>query len=373
MRRTVLLPAVLAAVLMAGCVPTVYDEPYPVRPVELPADDAAHASPVEWWYWVGHLDLADGRELAFQLTFFEAYAPPELRIAGIPSNWFFEKGVVGHAAVLDLDAGTHAMAQRGFALWDGETSQEELNVSVNDWQVIRAEDGVSHALSFTVGRHAFELELTPSKPAALHGDPPGIQTMGPGGVSYYVTHPRMRVRGEVRGPCGLPAACPPVEATGQAWFDHQWGDFRIDRFGGWDWFALQFADGEELMLYLIRGEDGAYLTMAGSLMTATGRTVPLEADDFTIQPTGASWSSPDTGAVYPAGWRIEVPEHGVDVTVEPRVAAAEMDTRPTTGIVYWEGAVSVRGTRPGIGFVELTNYDRLPFRPEAAGSLPMGR
>jgi predicted secreted hydrolase len=365
---TLLTALVLTGPVLTGCVPSVYDAPYPVRPVELPADDASHAAPVEWWYWVGHLDLEDGRQAAFQLTFFEAYAPPALRIAGLPSNGFFEKGVVGHAAVLDLGAGTHAMAQRGFALWDGATSQEELDVSINDWRVVRADDDLSHALSFTVGRHAFELTLTPTKPASLHGDPAGIQTMGPGGVSYYVSHPRMRIRGEVRGPCVLPAACPPVGASGQAWFDHQWGDFRIDRFGGWDWFALQFDDGEELMLYLIRGDDGAYLTRTGSFVTADGRTVPLDADAFTLTPTGASWTSPDSGAVYPAGWRIVVPERGVDVTVRPRVASAEMDTRATTGIVYWEGPVTVTGSRSGVGFVELTNYDRLPFRVGADGS-----
>jgi predicted secreted hydrolase len=358
----------LAALVLIGCAPSVYDAPYPRRPVELPADDASHAAPIEWWYWVGHLDLDDGRELAFQLTFFEAYAPPALRIAGLPSHWIVEKGVVGHAAVVDLDAGRHAMAQRGFALWDGATSQQELDVSVNDWRVVRAEDGVSHAVRFTVGRHAFDLTLTPTKPASLHGRPPGIQTMGPGGVSYYVSHTRMRVDGEVRGPCPLPAACPPVAASGQAWFDHQWGDFRIDRFGGWDWFALQFDDGEELMLYLIRDDDGAYLARSGSFVTAGGRTVPLDAQAFTLAPTGERWTSPDSGAVYPAGWRIVVPARDVDVIVRPRVAAAEMDTRATTGIVYWEGPVTVTGSRPGVGFVELTNYDRLPSRPRAEGS-----
>jgi predicted secreted hydrolase len=43
------------------------------------------------------------------------------------------------------------------------------------------------------------------------------------------------------------------------------------------------------------------------------------------------------------------------------VADQEMNTRATTGIVYWEGAVAVRGTHGGVGFVELTNYDRVPW------------
>lgn len=70
MKRThvaALLLAAGAALLLAGCTPalgpqeSVYDAPYPVRDVELPADDAAHDAPFEWWYWVGHLETADGR------------------------------------------------------------------------------------------------------------------------------------------------------------------------------------------------------------------------------------------------------------------------------------------------------------------------
>jgi hypothetical protein len=38
-----------------------------------------------------------------------------------------------------------------------------------------------------------------------------------------------------------------------------------------------------------------------------------------------------------------------------------MDTRASTGIVYWEGAVEVSGSHTGVGYVELTNYDRYPY------------
>jgi predicted secreted hydrolase len=349
------------AVVLAGCIPSVYDQPYPVVPVELPGDDAAHAAPIEWWYWVGHLETADGRELAFQLTFFEAYAPPQLRLLGIPSNLLLEKGIVAHAAAADLGAGRHGMAQRFDAYYESGASTERLDVFVGDWRATRADDGVSHALAFTVDGYAFDLVLTPTKPASLHGDPPGIQSMGPGGVSYYVAHTRMDVRGEVRGRCAFPVACAPEAVLGQAWFDHQWGDFRVDALTGWDWFALQLDDGAEVMLYLIRDATGGYATSAGSYVTADGRTLALAAEDFVIEPTGARWISPDTGAVYPAGWRVAVPAHGVDVEVAPRLADQEMDTRATTTIVYWEGAVVVTGSHPGIGFVELTNYDRVPF------------
>ncbi len=39
----------------------------------------------------------------------------------------------------------------------------------------------------------------------------------------------------------------------------------------------------------------------------------------------------------------------------------EMDTRASTGVVYWEGAVEVIGSKPGVGYVELTNYDLYPY------------
>ena len=45
-RGAPLLAPLAAVVLLAGCVPSVYDAPYPVAPVRLPRDDAAHAAPV---------------------------------------------------------------------------------------------------------------------------------------------------------------------------------------------------------------------------------------------------------------------------------------------------------------------------------------
>jgi len=356
------LPLLLAACAPVTAPPSVYDAPYPIVAVDLPRDDAGHVAPIEWWYWVGHLEDEDGRPLAFQLTFFKAYAPPALPILGLPANLWLEKGHVAHAAVVDLETGRHVMGQRIDFFFDADASYEDLGVFVGpSWAAERADDGLSHALRFTVGGHALELVATPRKAAVLHGDPPGIQSMGAGGVSYYTAHTRMAVQGTVRGPCLVPAACRAVPVAGQAWFDHQWGDFRIDRFAGWDWFALQFDDESEVMIYLIRGLDGTIESAAGTHVGADGWVRPLGEGAFVLEATGPTWTSPSTGATYPAEWRVTVPAHGVDVVVTPMVADQEMNTRATTGIVYWEGAVAVRGTHGGVGFVELTNYDRVPW------------
>ena len=49
-----------------------------------------------------------------------------------------------------------------------------------------------------------------------------------------------------------------MKVTGEAWMDHQWGDFATYQEGGWDWFAVQLDDGTDVMLYLIRDADGEY-------------------------------------------------------------------------------------------------------------------
>jgi predicted secreted hydrolase len=78
-----------------------------------------------------------------------------------------------------------------------------------------------------------------------------------------------------------------------------------------------------------------------------------EAVDFTPH---TQWKSPRTGATYPVGatiatgaqrWRI--------VPLQPD---QELDSRRSTGAVYWEGAVTVEqgGRRVGRGYLEMTGY-----------------
>jgi predicted secreted hydrolase len=128
---------------------------------------------------------------------------------------------------------------------------------------------------------------------------------------------------------------------------------------GWDWFALQLSDGWEVMLYRLRRGDGSSAPeSAGVLVDPSGAKVGLRwADDVAVESTG-SWASPVDGAVYPAAWRIRVPERGWDLVVEPRIPNQELDVT----FRYWEGAVSVRGRGEGgapvegRGYVELTGY-----------------
>jgi predicted secreted hydrolase len=151
-----------------------------------------------------------------------------------------------------------------------------------------------------------------------------------------------------------------VSVTGQAWFDHQWGDFISVGGGGWDWFAVNLEDGTDLTISLVRDADGTYPLIYGTLVDPDGTVRHLERDAFTVEVTDR-WTSPETGAVYPSRWVIDIPDEDLRIELEPTVAAQELDTRATTGVIYWEGSQEVRAERDGralggVAYVELTGY-----------------
>jgi predicted secreted hydrolase len=201
------------------------------------------------------------------------------------------------------------------------------------------------------------LRLTTQKPAVLH-DRDGFIDFGPGGGSYYYSRTSLAASG------ALTVDGRQFAVDGEAWFDHQWGDFISVGGGGWDWFAVNLADGTDLTLSLVRDRTGAPTLVYGTLVAADGSTTHLPADAFQVTVTG-HWTSPRTGAVYPAGWHLAIPGQTLEVDLTPSVAAQELDTRPTTGVVYWEGSQVVHATRAGQAvageaYVELTGYAPAP-------------
>ena len=147
--------------------------------------------------------------------------------------------------------------------------------------------------------------------------------------------------------------------------DHQWGDFATYQEGGWDWFSVQLDDGTDVMLYLIRDADGRDASRRWLDRWPDGELTVLGEGDFAITVDG-EWTSPETGTTYPSGWTIAIPDHELSMTVTPSLPDQELDTRATTGVIYWEGEVVVAAThrgRPvaGFGYIELTGY--APYEP----------
>ncbi len=323
--------------------------------LELPRDHGAHPEVrTEWWYLTANLTGDDGRRYGVQVTFFRQGLDPSPPAPG-DSPLRARQVLAAHVAVAEVDGGGFRHAQRlrradgGFAGF----STADLRVFVGDWLLERAPgDVVTARAGDRAAGLGLALEYRPTKPLVLQGEG-GWSRKGPapGNASAYVSWTRLDVSGvlELDGR--------EVRVAGEGWFDHEWGTSQLgEGVVGWDWFSLRLEDGRELMVYRLRRADGRPDAFSsGALVRADGTTRRLRFEDVGLQSTG-SWTSPATGATYPSGWRIEVPDEGLRLAVAPLLEAAELDARASTGTVYWEGPVAVTGSHAGEGYAELTGY-----------------
>jgi predicted secreted hydrolase len=321
-----------------------------------PRDHASHpAYRTEWWYYTGQLAATNGRAFGFELTFFRigiSRARVSSRSAWAPHTIF-----VAHAALTDETRGRFAYADVAdrpvLGMAGVDTSQ--YRVWVGDWSAGLAADGRTHALAARAPAFALRLELEARMPPAVHGhDGRSEKGADPAEASHYYSIPRLAARGTVVDGRDT------LAVTGEAWMDHEFGSGALGpEQRGWDWFALRLADGRALMLYRMRLASGATdPASSGSLIAADGAVRHLARSEFTIAETG-TWTSPHSHARYPMGWRVRVPDAGIDLVVAPAVRDQELTSRAMGGVTYWEGSVRVRaasGAEAGRGYVELTGY-----------------
>lgn len=311
-------------------------------PISFPRDHGSHPdAPVEWWYWTGHLsDRAGGRAYGFQLTFFRVR---DLHLA--------------HFAWTDVARRQFLYEEKTHLGLPGIASAAEGRIDLTNEDWTAREDGNVQRISVGGRAGNLELTLTPVKPPVLHGEA-GMSRKGAGPreFSRYVSITRLSATGTIR----RGSTREPVSGT--AWFDHEWGPGVLPAEAvGWDWFALQLADGSELMLYRMRRADGSATPFSsGTFVPARGRPTPIRWSDVRLTET-RKWTSPRTKARYPAGWKISVPPLRLDVEILPLLPDQELETPGSTGVTYWEGACSVKGTRAGApvagrAYAELTGY-----------------
>jgi len=129
---------------------------------------------------------------------------------------------------------------------------------------------------------------------------------------------------------------------------------------GWDWFAVNLDDGTDLTVSVVREPQDGDQLVYGTIRDELGSRTLGERD--IVVGVHGQWTSPWTDITWPAGWRLEIPEEGLDVDLQPTVADQELDTRATTGVIYWEGSQVVRAQRDGVAlggeaYVELTGYE----------------
>ena len=147
-----------------------------------------------------------------------------------------------------------------------------------------------------------------------------------------------------------------MAVTGTAWLDHEWSTSVLDAAAsGWDWAGINLADGGALMAFQIRDRSGAKLWAHAALRDAAGHTTAFGPEQVEFMPQ-RRWRSPHTGASYPVATAIRT--GATTWQLSPLQDDSELDSRQSTGAVYWEGAVEVSrdGRRVGHGYLELTGY-----------------
>jgi predicted secreted hydrolase len=352
-------PVPTTEAVRSGATPVPSRLPDP-QPVALPRDDGPHDRLTEWWYDTGHLVTRDGRRFGFEFVVFRAER------GELPVAW------ASHLAVTDEQGDRFLYDQRsqlgaqvsrpldggGFDLAIGaDVVPGVADPRVSPWTMLGADgrDRIA-ALGAAADGTPFGLELDLDRgdtEAVLH-DLDGYVDFGDAGGSYYYSRTRLVASGQLT----IDGEVLPV--TGQAWFDHQWGDFIAVGGGGWDWFAVNLDDGTDVTLSLVRDATGGYSLLYGTLVRSDGGVSHLSSDAFDVEVTD-HWVSETTAADYPAGWHITIPGEALVIDLAPTVAAQELDTRATTGVIYWEGSQVVTATRDGVpvageAYVELTGY-----------------
>jgi predicted secreted hydrolase len=350
--------------------------------ISFPRDDGPHDRLTEWWYYTGHLRSSDGRRFGFEAVVFRAErgsVPPSwaahLALTQEPTGhlqgpafFYAQRSEIGPQ--VDHSPRASAGAPTGFDLqvaglsptliangapaaappWRlagaGGTDQIEATLAPEEVQLAGASFGL-------------HLDLDSTKPPALH-DGDGFVDFGEGGSSYYYSRTRMAASGT------LDLDGEQLSVDGIAWFDHQWGDF-VSVGGGWDWYAVNLDDGTDLTLSTVYSADRSATVRYGTAVEPDGAVRHLPGSAFEVRATGAL-PSVVANRLYPANWVVTIPEFrgGRDLVINlfPTVSDQELDARPTTGVVYWEGSQLVTatlgfGNPPAIGgqaYVEMTRY-----------------
>ena len=340
----------LALLLVTATLPE-YRQALPGYHYQFPRDHFEHPDfRTEWWYYTGNVHAAGGHRYGFELVFFRQGERDTAR--DNPSAWRIDDLYLAHLALTDIDGhrfvSRHRLNRAGPGI--AGASFEQARVWNGNWQSRWDTSTSEQTLTAIAGGVRFNLRLKPRKPAVIHGENGVSQkAAGPGKASYYVSFPRLEVTGTVNE----------VAVAGEAWMDHEWFTHQLERSQqGWDWFSVQLQNGSELMLFELRDTGGGIDPFSsGTYIAPDGRAQHLKREDFTLQPLDY-WKSPRTGARYPVLWKIAVLSLGITLECQAAIPEQELVPEQKGSPVYWEGAVTFRGSSPGVGYLEMTGYDK---------------
>ncbi len=326
-----------------------------------PQDLGAHPGfQTEWWYVTGFTQAGDAPgALGFQVTFFRSKVAAA---QGSSSKLAAKHLLFAHAAVSDVAAKTLYSDQR-MARWSGLPAgsnpadqawarTDDTGLLLQYWSLTRQSDGRLRAKVQAKG-FALDLSFTETQPVLLQGQG-GVSRKGPSPqyFSYYYSLPQLAVQGQIR----LQGRSHTAGAGSLAWLDHEWSDALLPPGAvGWDWIGINMLDGSALTAFQLRDKAGRAVWDGGSFR-AGSTLYTFARGEAVFQPTHW-WQSPRSQARYPVQWLVRTP---ADLyTVKAVFEAQELDSRSSTGAIYWEGLSEVFDSNQrlvGRGYLEMTGY-----------------
>ena len=331
------------------------------KALSFPQDLGAHPGfQTEWWYVTGFTQAGDAPgALGFQVTFFRSKVPAA---QGSSSKLAAKHLLFAHAAVSDV-AGKTLHSDQRIARWSGLAAgsnpadqawarTDDTGLLLQDWSLTRQSDGRLAARVQAKG-FALDLSFTETQPLLLQGQG-GVSRKGPSPqhFSYYYSLPQMAVQGQIR----LQGRSYTAGAGSLAWLDHEWSDALLPPGAvGWDWIGINMLDGSALTAFQLRDKAGRAVWDGGSFR-AGSTLYTFTRGEAVFQPTHW-WQSPRSQARYPVRWLVRTPADFY--TVKAVFEAQELDSRSSTGAIYWEGLCEVLDSKQrlaGRGYLEMTGY-----------------
>lgn len=365
-------------------------------PIDLAVHDLPHmSSTTEWWYLKSHVETIDGRPLSLFVAFFRALkgrneATGELEYAH-SLTWalsdptrkrYINQSMVDRDAPrlgierIDRGEGTRdprlrramrEVCEKGHVPYPDRMFEEDpfvatdrLDLEFADCTLRRNDDG-TYSLSLWNEHEKLgaTLEFEPKIDAVRHGDD-GVVKGAAGEDMFYYFIPSCEVTGEIR----LEGSRVPIKPS-PGWYDHEFGRHPQGESGhiqacdlAWNWCGLQLENGLQISGYRITDNDTEEDVGERVLVIDENG----ERHDFpgvSFEPV-EMWRSTRSFNDYPTKWRMQVPEAGIDLTLEATFADQEFVT-VISKPAFWEGRVDVTGTyngKPvsGLGFVERSGY-----------------
>jgi len=324
----------------------------PAKALVFPRDRGAHPGfRTEWWYITGQATAKDGGErvFGFQLTFFRSRVDAT---QGMASKFAAKQLLFAHAAITDVQGKKlwhdQRIARDGFGL--ASAGEQDMTLKLRDWSL--KADAKTYTAELPAADFAIKLQFEETQAVLLQGNK-GLSRKGPDEkqASYYYSQPQLATRGslQVKGQT--------FNVTGKAWLDHEWSEEILHPDAlGWDWIGMNLLDGSALTAFRLRDKDGNALWDGGSFRSPKGGLYTFSRGEVIFKPV-RRWKSPLTQATYPVEWIVRTPADFY--TVRAVIDNQELDSRQSTGAIYWEGLselIDSNGKRVGMGYLEMTGY-----------------